>query len=195
MITAVAALGGCCAAASEAQGVRGGLAKTKPVRASRPPARVSRVLTRTQAASSVVLYESAQTGTTKYVVDGRQGRAEVWEGRRISLIQIGRTVYAPKPKRSCYASAKRSSALLPNVAGMLLPSGVAALSYKSTSRTIKWSIKTSASYQPHGTVTVSKAGRIVGASIYSGPGVPLTAIVRYPSKAPRIAAPRKLCSK
>jgi hypothetical protein len=69
------------------------------------------------------------------------------------------------------------------------------LRYKTKGRTIQWSIKSSSEYQPHGTVRVNAAGRIVSATVYSGPGVPLTAVVSYPAKAPTIAAPAKLCGK
>ena len=168
--------------------------KSKPVRAVAPPATVSFALNRTTRARYVVLTESSETAITKYAVDNRDGKAEAWSGRSVSLIQLGRVVYAPQAK-GCYISTKRPSALLPNVAGMLLPSGVAAMHYTAQGRTIHWSIKTSGKYQPHGTVTVNKAGMIISATVYSGPGVPLRALVSYPVRAPKIAAPRALCRK
>lgn len=170
-------------------------AKSKPVPAVAPPASVATVLVRTQQARYVTLTEAGQSGTFRYEIDNRRGRAETWTGDKVSLIQVGRKVYAPKGGSSCYLSAVRSSALLPNVAGTLLPSGVAGLRYKTKGRTIQWSIKSSSEYQPHGTVRVNAAGRIVSATVYSGPGVPLTAVVSYPAKAPTIAAPAKLCGK
>lgn len=174
---------------------RSAFSKPKPVPSSTPPARVAAALSGTQAARYLTLSETTQTGTTRYAVDNNDGRAEVWVGHSVSLIQIGREVYAPRPKGGCYVSSKRPSPLLPNVAGMLLPSGIAALHYTIKGKTIGWSIKTSAKYQPHGSVGVNKASRIVTAKIYSGPGVPLTGVVAYPAKAPKIAAPKKLCAK
>ncbi len=168
--------------------------KRKPVRAVAPPTNVSLALARTTQARYVILTESSQTATTKYVVDNRDGKAQAWTGRSVSLIQLGRMVYAPQAK-GCYVSTRRPSGLLPNVAGMLLPSGVAAMHYTAQGRTIHWSIKTSGKYQPHGTVTVNKAGVIISATVYSGPGVPMRAVVSYPVRAPKISAPRELCRK
>jgi hypothetical protein len=167
----------------------------KPVRAVSPPASVAVALQKTQLAHYLVLIETSQSGPSRYEIDNRRGRAESWTGRTVSLIQIGRKVYAPKPGSSCYALAVRSSALLPNVAGTLLPSGVAGLRYKIKGRTIQWSTRTTGAYQPHGRVRVNAAGRIVAATVYSGPGVPLTASVSYPAEKPKIAAPTKLCVK
>lgn len=167
--------------------------KAKPVKAVTPPARVSMVLSKTQGAPLVVLNESSQSGIARYVVDSHDGRAEIWMDRKVSLIQIGRMVYAPASKGGCYASAKRPSALLPNVAGTLLPSGVAALKYAIKGRTIRWSIKTAGKYQPHGSVKVNAAGRIVSATVYSGPGVPLTAVLSYPKQVPKIRVPARVC--
>lgn len=174
---------------------RSALAKPKPVPSSTPPAKVSAALTATQSAGYLILNETTQTGTTRYVLDSRDGRAEVWVGRSVSLIQIGRVVFSPRANKGCYISSKRSSPLLPNVAGMLLPSGISALHYAIKGHTIDWSIKTSAKYQPHGSVKVNKAGRIVAARIFSGPGVPLSGVVTYPVKAPKIVGPKKLCAK
>lgn len=168
-------------------------AKPTPVRAVTAPARVGVALAKTQQARYLAVTERSQGGTVRYVIDSRHGRAETWAGRKVSLIQIGREVYARAAKGGCYVSAKRPSALLPNVAGMLLPSGVAAFRYTTTGRTIRWSIKTAGKYQPHGTVVVNAAGRIVSATIHSGPGVPLVAAVSYPATLSAIAAPAKLC--
>jgi hypothetical protein len=171
----------------------GARSKTKPVRAVAPPLKVSLALAKTEAAPVVVLNESSQSGTEKYLVESRAGRAETWQGRKVSLIQIGRMVYAPAPKGGCYESAKRSNALLPNVAGMLLPSGIAALKYSVKGRTISWSIKTTGKFQPHGSVKANASGQIVLATVYSGPGVPLTAVLSYPKQAPKIQAPARVC--
>ncbi len=179
-------------AASSSSGVAG-LAKTKPIRAVSPPARVSEALAKTGAATVVVLSESSQSGRSRYVVDNRHGRAETWTGGQVSLIQIGVKVYAPSAKRGCYELAKRSSRLLPNIGGMLLPSGVPGTSYKIAGRRIRWSMKTTAKYQPHGTVKLGLSRRIVSATVYSGPGEPLTAAVGYPAKAPVIQPPTKVC--
>jgi hypothetical protein len=111
----------------------------------------------------------------------------------VSLIQVGRNVFAPEVDRGCFVRSLRSTALLPNVAGMLLPSGVAAIHYSVKGRVIRWSTVSAGKFQPHGSVTVNRAGRIVSATVYSGPGVPLRAVVTYLGKAPAIVAPRKLC--
>lgn len=168
-------------------------AKGKSIRAVAPPARVAAALAKTEAAKVLILSESSQSGKSRYIVDSVHDRAESWTGARVSLIQIGARVYAPAATGRCFRAARRRSPLLPNVGGMLLPSGVAGLSYRSRGRTIRWSIKTTARYQPHGTVKVSAAGRIIDATVYSGPGLPLTAVVTYPAKAPAIKAPSRLC--
>lgn len=168
-------------------------AKPTPIRAVPPPARVAGVLAKTEGARVIVLRESSQGGTSRYVVDNRHDRAETWAGSAVSLIQLGSKVYAPAAKGGCFHVTRRASSLLPNVGGMLLPSGEAGLSYKVAARTIRWSIKTAAKYSPHGVVRVNATGRIVRATVYSGPGVPLTATVSYPANAPGIKAPAKLC--
>jgi hypothetical protein len=169
--------------------------KPKPVRAVSPPVNVGVALSRTQDARYVVLNETTQSGRAEYEVDTRHARAEIWAGGKVSLIQIGKSVYAPKSGGTCDVTAQRSSVLLPNVAGMLLPSGIGTLHYTRTGRTIRWSIKTAGRYQPHGSVRINSAGKIVSAIVYSGPGVPLTATVSYPARLPRIAAPKNLCRK
>jgi hypothetical protein len=183
-------LGSAAAATSPSRAL---VSRSKPVRAVLPPVRVGAVLQKTQRARFLVLTVASQTGPVTYVIDNVHGRAVTWTGRKVSLIQIGSKVYAPAPKSGCYLSAKRSSALLPNVAGMLLPSGIAALHYSSRGRMISWTIRAAGTYQPHGMVRVNAVGRIVSATIYSGPGVPLTATVSYPVKRPKIAAPVKVC--
>jgi hypothetical protein len=193
---AVALSVGSVAEAQSASGLsrRSLSSQSKPVKAVSPPARVGVALAKTQQARYVTLTEATQGGTLRYEVDNRHVKAESWTGRKVSLIQIGAEVYAPAAKGGCYESAKRPSALLPNVAGTLLPSGIAALHYTVKGKTIHWTIKSASKYQPHGSVTVNAAGRIVAATVYSGPGVPLTAVVSYPAKAPKIKAPGKLCS-
>jgi len=169
--------------------------RSKPVRAVLPPASVGVALEKTQKSRYVTLVEATQGGTLRYEVDNRHVKAESWAARKVSLIQIGSEVYAPATKGGCYESAKRTSALLPNVAGMLLPSGIAALHYSSKGRTIHWTIKSASGYQPHGWVRVDREGRIVAATVYSGPGEPLTATVTYPAGPPKIARPAHLCSR
>ncbi len=167
--------------------------QSKPIRAVPPPTSVAVALRKTQRARYVVLSETSQTGPVSYEVDNVHGRSLTLTGRKVSLIQIRAEVYAPDTKGGCYVSAKRSTSLLPNVAGMLLPSGIAALHYTLKGKTIRWTIKTATGYQPHGTVTLNAAGRIVSGTVYSGPGAPLTATISYPAKGPKIAAPAKLC--
>lgn len=169
--------------------------RPNPVKAVSPPVKVGVALQKTQQARYITLVEATQGGTLTYEVDNRHVKAESWTARKVSLIQIGDEVYAPATKGGCYESAKRTSALLPNVAGMLLPSGIAALHYTVKGRSIHWTIKSASTYQPHGSVKVNGKGRIVSATVYSGPGVPLTAVVTYPAKAPKIAAPATLCHK
>lgn len=163
------------------------------IRAVTPPRKVARALARTDAAGVLVLRESSQGGRSRYLVDNHDGRAETWSGAVLSLVQIGARVYAPAKDGHCYRATKRGSPLLPNIAGMLLPSGVAGLRYVIGRRSIRWSIKTSGKYQPHGIVRVNAAGRIVSGTVFSGPGVPLTATVSYPSHTPVIRKPTKLC--
>jgi hypothetical protein len=167
----------------------------KPVKAVSPPDKVAVALEKTQGARYLTLTEATEGGALRYEIDSRHVKAESWIGGKVSLIQIGSEVYAPATKRSCYDSAKRTTALLPNIAGTLLPSGIAALHYSVKGKTIHWTIKSTAKYQPHGFVKVNAAGRIVSATVYSGPGVPLTATVSYPAKAPKIGAPKLICSK
>ena len=173
---------------------RASVSRSKPVRAVAPPASVAVALQKTQQARYLVLAEASQNGPSRAAIDRPGGRAESWTGRMVSLVQIGSTVYGPGPQGGCYLSAKRPSALLPNVAGTLLPSGIVGLHYRIKGQTIRWSIKSTAGYQPHGRVMVNAAGRIVAATVYSGPGVPLTATVSYPVKKPKITAPTKLCA-
>ena len=194
-LAVVLPVGSVAAASSSGLSGRVLVSRSRPVRAVSPPASVAVVLQRTERARFLVLAEASASGSTREVIDSRHGRAESWSGRAVSLIQIGRRVFAPKPGGRCYVSGERSSALLPNVAGTLLPSGVAGLRYRIRGSTIRWSIKTTGTYQPHGRVRVNAAGRIVAATVFSGPGVPLTASVSYPVKTSKIVAPTRLCGK
>jgi hypothetical protein len=111
------------------------VSRSKPVRAVLPPATVALALQKTQAARYLVLTEASQSGPVRYVIDSLDQRAVISMGGAVSLVQIGRVVYAPRSSAGCFVSAQRPSGLLPNVAGMMLPSGIAALSYST-----KWSV-------------------------------------------------------
>jgi hypothetical protein len=141
----------------------------------------------------VVLSEATQAGLVSYEIDNLHQRAATLTDGKVSLIQLGLRVYAPARKDGCYSSSTRPSALLPDVAGMLLPSGIPALHYAVDGHTIRWVVRTKSGYQPHGKVTVNSAGRIVAGTVYSGPGSPLTASVAYPETRPKIARPRHVC--
>ncbi len=175
------------------ESVQRSLSKSKPVAAVPAPASVQRALQKTQAARYVVLSESSQSGPVRYEVDNSHGRAVTFVDRKATLIEIGAEAYTPRQGSACFLAAKRPAALLPNIAGMLLPSGTAAIHYVLQGRTIGWSVSTAHGYQPHGMVTVDGAGRIVSATLHSGPGVPLIATAAYPTKPPSIAAPKRLC--
>jgi hypothetical protein len=170
------------------------LAVAAPVRAVSPPARVRLALLMTDHARYVVLREVSQSGLVEYEIDSVDGRAATLTDGRVSSIQIRTEVYTPGSDTGCFVAAKRSGGLLPNVAGMLLPSGVAALRYRLDGRKLGWRISTGGGgYQPHGVVAVDLAGRIVSATVHSGPGAPLRATASYPATAPRITAPKRVC--
>lgn len=168
---------------------------SRSVKAVTPPRRVARALAATQMARYVVLHTVSQTGSLSYEVDRTHGRALTLSGHRVSLIQIGAKVYQPELKSGCFMSADHAASLLPNIAGMLLPSGIPNMHYTLDGKTIGWTVKTPSGYRPHGRDKVNAAGRIVSATVYSGPGVPLTATVLYPAREPKIAAPRTLCAR
>lgn len=165
------------------------------VRGVVPPGVVAVALRRTDGARYVVVREGSQLGSVRFELDSRHDRVVTWVGGRVSLVQVGRRVYAPRGRGSCFLSGLRASGLLPNVAGMLLPSGTAAVRYASSGRTVRWSVVTPRGFRPRGIVRVDRSGRIVAATIYSGPGVPLTATVTYPSRIPAIYAPRNVCAR
>ena len=163
------------------------------VRAVSPPARVRLALLRTDRARYVVLREVSQSGPVTYEIDNLHDRAATLTDGTVSSIQIRSDVYTPGSTGGCYVSARRSVALLPNIGGMLLPSGVAAVHYRVIGRTVDWKIKTAGGHGPHGIVNVNATGQIVSASVHSGPGVPLRATVSYPTRRPRIETPAKQC--
>ena len=168
--------------------------RPKPVAAALPPVAVQVALRRTQHARYLILSEVSQSGPVKYELDNVRGSAVTVSDRRVSLIEIGSEVYTSGRADHCYASAERPGAWMPNAAGTLLPSGIAALHYTLKRRTIGWLVRTGKGYRPNGTVRLNAAGRIVSAVVHSGAGSPLTATIVYPRRAPRIVAPKQLCA-
>ncbi len=168
--------------------------RPRPVEAVLPPKAVLVALQQTQHARYLVLSEVSQNGPVKYELDNIHGTAATFTDSKVSLIEIGGQAYTPGRWEHCYASAKRPGAWMPNAAGTLLPSGIAALHYTVNGRTIGWAVRAGKGYRPHGTVSLNAAGRIVSAVIHSGPGSPLTARIAYPARAPRIVAPKQLCA-
>jgi hypothetical protein len=147
-------------------------------------------LLQTEHAKYIVVTETGASGKLRYEVDGVHDRAETWTGRTISSIQVGRRIYAPSPKARCYMSTKRPTTALPNLAGTMLPSGPT-VDYSVKRNTIAWTIKTANGYEPHGKVTTSGSRRIVTASVYTNPHLPVVAAFAYPRRPPRISPPKK----
>ena len=161
--------------------------------AVRLPRQVALAMTRSRRALYVVLNESTLGHATKYAVDQRDKRAEIWVNRKVDQIQIGTRFYVYEPERACYLSATRSAAVLPDVSGMLLPSHLPGVRYAVKQRQITWHLSRAGQDQLHGIVTLTKAHRISTGKILSRSGVSVTAVVSYPTTMPRIETPRPKC--
>jgi hypothetical protein len=164
-----------------------------------PPARVTEAITKTEDAAFLHLVETTTDGgQTSDILNTRTGEAEIVTGAKISLIEIGHDLYAPSGRKDgCFVRRKRQFVLLPDTASALLPSSENGLVYQIGRHTIKWRMtiapKGHPKYHPFGSVRLDSAGRIVSSSIYDGTTLLLRATISYPSRAPRITAPRSVC--